>query len=515
MWGSGGAKQTGGPRLPPAPALDMTGRGCAKAGETMDANVVGRLAEAHVLVVGDVMLDRFIEGRVTRVSREAPVPVLKYGASRAYPGGASNVAANVLAYGSAVTLVGLTGTDAAADELATLCDGFPRLRQRLIADASRPTTVKTRYLSGWHQLLCIDAEDTRPAEPAVRDRLVEAGREALGACSALVISDYGRGALDATSIGALITAARTAGKVVVVDPRRADASIFAGATVVTPNVEEMTAFSGIRADSDETAVAACHKVLDQVAIEAVLLTRGEGGMTLVRRGETPLHVRAETHRVFDVTGAGDTVVATLTAALAVGAPMADAVRLANVAAGIVVAKPGTATVRPPELRNALGAGLGDGVVSRDDAAGRVAEWTAKGLKVGFTNGVFDLLHRGHLNSLEQAARRVDRLVVGVNSDASTRRLKGPERPVQDQETRAAVLAALRFVDLVTIFGEDTPEELIQALRPTLLFKGADYAGQQIPGQAFVEANGGSVTLLPLLEGYSTTGTVKKVREGKA
>ncbi len=481
----------------------------------MDANVVGRLAEAHVLVVGDVMLDRFVEGQVTRVSREAPVPVLKFGAARAYPGGASNVAANVLAYGSAVTLVGLTGADAAADELKSLCQSFPRLNERLIADAGRPTTVKTRYLSGWHQLLCIDAEDTRTAEPAVRDRLVAAAEAAMDACGALVISDYGRGALDESSIAALIGAARAAGRKVVVDPRRADASAFAGASVVTPNIEEMTAFSGIRADSDESAVAACRKVLDMAAIDAVLLTRGAAGMTLVGRDAAPLHVRAETHRVFDVTGAGDTVVATLATALAVGAPLADAVRLANVAAGIVVAKPGTATVRPQELTHALGAGFSDGVVSRDDAGLRIGEWQAKGLKVGFTNGVFDLLHRGHLHSLEQAARRVDRLVVGVNSDASTRRLKGPERPVQDEATRAAVLAALRFVDLVTIFGEDTPEELIQAVRPDTLFKGADYTGQQIPGQAFVEAHGGSVTLLPLLEGYSTTSTVKKVREGKA
>ncbi len=481
----------------------------------MDANVVGRLAGAHVLVVGDVMLDRFVEGQMTRVSREAPVPVLKFRASRAYPGGASNVAANVLAYGSAVTLVGLTGADAAADELKSLCHSFPRLSEKLIADSGRPTTVKTRYLSGWHQLLCIDAEDTRPAEPAVRDRLVAAARDALDGSGALVISDYGRGALDRTSIAALIGAARAAGKVVIVDPRRADVSAFAGATLVTPNIEEMAAFSGIRADSDEAAVAACRKVLDAAAIDAVLLTRGSAGMTLVARDAEPLHVSAETHRVFDVTGAGDTVVATLAAALAVGAPLDDAVRLANVAAGIVVAKPGTATVRPQELAHALGAGLGDGVVTRDDAAARVAEWQGQGLKVGFTNGVFDLLHRGHLHSLEQAARRVDRLVVGVNSDASTRRLKGPERPVQGEETRAAVLAALRSVDLVTIFDEDTPEELIQAVKPDMLFKGADYEGRQIPGQAFVEANGGSVTLLPLLEGYSTTSTVKKVREGKA
>ena len=241
----------------------------------------------------------------------------------------------------------------------------------------------------------------------------------------MVISDYARGALDATSIAALIAAARDAGAPVVVDPRRAEASAFAGATVVTPNIEEMTAFSGIRADSDEAAVAACRNVLDKVAIDAVLLTRGEAGMTLVRRdSNAPLHVHAETHDVFDVTGAGDTVVATLAAALAVGVPLDDAVRLANIAAGIVVAKPGTATVRPQELQHALGAGLGDGVVDADEAAGRIAAWKAQGLKVGFTNGVFDLLHRGHLHSLEQAARRVDRLVVGVNSDASTRRAEG-------------------------------------------------------------------------------------------
>ena len=223
-------------------------------------------------------------------------------------------------------------------------------------------------------------------------------------------------------------------------------------------------------------------------------------------------LRAETHRVFDVTGAGDTVVATLAAALAVGAPLADAVRLANVAAGIKVSKPGTATVTPQELRQAFGAAMGDGVVDARMAAAQVATWRRLGLKVGFTNGVFDLLHRGHLHSLEQAKRRVDRLVVGVNSDASVRRLKGPERPVQDEGARAAVLAALRFVDLVIVFGEDTPEELIRAVKPDLLFKGADYAGQEIPGAAFVKANGGSVTLLPLLEGYSTTSTVKKVRK---
>ena len=478
----------------------------------MDANVIDRLAEADVLVVGDAVLDRFVEGRVTRISREAPVPVMKYGATRVHPGGACNVAANILAYGGKVTLVGLTGNDAAAGELGALCADLPRLTWHLIADASRPTTAKTRYLSGWQQLLCIDADDPRPVSPDIRDRLIATARRALAASRALVLSDYGRGALDADSIAALIATAGAAGKPVIADPRRASAAAFAGATVVTPNREEMLAFSGISADDDDAAVAACERLLREVAIDAVLLTRGPDGMTLVERGGTPpLHVRAETHRVFDVTGAGDTVAATLAAALAVGVRLTDAVRLANTAAGIVVAKPGTATVQPRELRHGLGAALGDGVLDEDAASEQVAAWKRQGLRVGFTNGCFDLIHRGHLHSLEQAARRADRLVVGVNSDASARKLKGPGRPVQDQATRAAVLAALRLVDLVVIFDDDTPEALIGALQPEILFKGADYAGQDIPGAAFVRAHGGTVAFLPLLEGYSTTTTVARLR----
>jgi D-beta-D-heptose 7-phosphate kinase/D-beta-D-heptose 1-phosphate adenosyltransferase len=479
----------------------------------MDASLIDRLADADVLVVGDVLLDRFIEGRVSRISREAPVPVLKFGAARALPGGACNVAANILATGGAVTLVGLVGDDGPGAELHALCRSFERMTPSLIIDGQRQTTVKTRYLSGWQQLLCIDAEDSAPASHEVRDALVTAALRAMPDARVVVLSDYGRGALDDTAIRGLIAAAHKEGKPVVIDPRRSDASVFAGASLITPNIEEMIAFTGIRGDSDEAAVAACRKVLDVAAIDAVLLTRGSGGMTLVTRdGAPPLHVPAETHRVFDVTGAGDTVVATIASALAAGAPLSDAVRLANTAAGIVVAKPGTATATPQELRQALGAARGNGVLDRAEAAEYVRLWRSLGLKVGFTNGVFDLLHRGHLHSLEQARQRVDRLVVGVNSDASVRRLKGPDRPVQDETARAAVLAALRMVDLVVVFDEDTPEQLIQALKPDLLFKGADYTGQEIPGGAFVKANGGAVEFLPLLPGHSTTGTVAKVRK---
>lgn len=477
----------------------------------MNASLVDRLPDANVLVVGDVLLDRFVEGRVTRISREAPVPVLKYGATRSHPGAACNVAANILATGGAVTLVGLVGEDPAAEELRQLCAGFERLTPRLVVDPSRQTTVKTRYLSGWQQLLCVDAEHTHHADPAFQDALVDSATAAITTANAVVISDYGRGALSDRSIRALIASARRAGKPVIVDPRRADAAVFSGATVITPNVEEMFAFTGLQVSSDEAAVAACRQVLKAGDIEAVLLTRGSGGMTLVTRNDVVLHVPAETHRVFDVTGAGDTVVATLASALAAGAPLADATRLANVAAGIVVSKPGTATALPQELRQALGAARGEGVLTLAEAAAEVRLWKNLGLRVGFTNGVFDLLHRGHLHSLEHAKRRVDRLIVGVNSDTSVKRLKGPSRPLQDETARASVLAALRYVDLVVIFSEDTPEQLIQALRPDALFKGADYAGKQIPGAAFVKGIGGTVEFLSLLDGYSTTGTVARAR----
>lgn len=456
-----------------------------------------------------MLLDRFVEGRVSRVSPEAPVPVLHYGGSRMHLGGAGNVAANILAYGAAVTLVALSGKDEDADELLGLCAGFHRLTPRFVPDPGRPTTVKTRYLAGWHQLLRVDAESTRPASPSIRAEIVAGARAALGESDIVVLSDYAKGVLDRECIAGIVAAARAAGKPVVIDPKKADAAAFAGASLITPNIEEMAQLSGIRADSDEAAVTACRALLERSEIEGVLLTRGEAGMTLVTRTEAePLHVRAAALRVFDVTGAGDTVIATLATALAVGVPMADAVRLANAAAGIVVAKPGTATVSPQELRQALGAARVAGIAEAADAAETARRWKSERLKVGFTNGCFDLLHQGHLFSLEQAARRCDRLIVGVNGDASVKRLKGPGRPVQDAATRAAVLAALRFVDLVVVFDEDTPEALIGDLLPDVLFKGADYEGRAIAGAAAVEAAGGRVELLPLLPGHSTSATIK-------
>lgn len=481
----------------------------------IDPSLIDRLSKARVLVVGDVLLDRFVEGQVTRISREAPVPVLKFRRTQSHLGGACNVAANIVATGGTVTLAGLVGEDAAAAELRALCSGFDRLTAAFVVDPDRRTAVKTRYLSGWHQLLCIDDDDPRPATAAISARIAAVASAAIAASNVVVLSDYARGALDDLTIATLISAARRAGKPVVVDPRRSTAASFAGATLLTPNIDEMTAFTGIRADTDETAESACRRLMDMANIDAVLLTRGAAGMTLVEKGSTGAsHVRAEAQQVFDVTGAGDTVVATIASAVAAGAPLVDAVHLANTAAGIVVTKPGTATALPQELAAALGSARGDGVGDRREAVERVRLWRSLGLKVGFTNGVFDLLHRGHLHSLTEARRRCDRLIVGLNADASVRRLKGEGRPVQDEEARAAVLAALRTVDLVVIFAEDTPEELIRAIGPDCLFKGADYAGKEIPGAAFVRETGGSVELVPLLEGHSTTGTVARVRGDK-
>jgi len=481
----------------------------------MDATVIERLAQANVLVVGDVLIDRFVEGRVSRVSPEAPVPVLKHATERALLGGAGNVAANILAYGARATLVALVGADAAADDLAALCAAFPRLKTHFVKDRSRPTTVKTRFLAGWHQLLRVDAEEAHAMDKAVAEKLVAKAVAALPRARTVILSDYAKGALDTGTIKAIIAAARRAGVPVIVDPKKADAAAFSGATLLTPNLEEMAQFSGIRALDDASAEAACRAVLERVAVEAILVTRGAGGMTLAERGKPAVHVPAETHRVYDVTGAGDTVIATIAAALAVGEKLPDAVRLANVAAGIVVTKPGTATVLPGELRQALGEVHSASLVDASEAAARVAAWRAQGLKVGFTNGCFDLLHQGHLYSLGQAARRVDRLVVGINTDASTRRLKGPGRPVQDEATRAAVLAGLRFVDLVVAFDEDTPENLIRELTPNVLFKGADYAEHEVVGGDHVKAHGGKVELLPLLKGHSTTNTVKRMKDKPA
>ncbi len=474
------------------------------------------LAGARVLVVGDVMLDRFVYGAVERISPEAPIPVLRIEREAAMLGGAGNVLRNLAALGVATDLVAVVGDDAAGREVRGLALKETGDGCRLLVHQGRPTTIKERYIAAGQQLLRTDREAAQPLAPEAARELVAAARAALAGAGALVLSDYGKGAIEPATLGALIEAAGSAGCPVVVDPKGRDFGIYRGATLVTPNRHELEQASSLPTASDGDVALAAQAIIDTCGIEAVLATRGPQGMTLVGAGGKggPLHLPAAAREVFDVSGAGDTVAAVAAAALAAGLSLEDAARLANVAAGIVVGKLGTAVAKPAEMLHALHASdllaAEAKVVDLEAMLGRARRWRGAGLRVGFTNGCFDLLHPGHISLFEQARAACDRLIVGLNSDASVRRLKGAGRPVQSEAARAAVLASLASVDLVVIFAEDTPLALIEALEPEVLVKGADYARDQVVGAEVVERHGGRVVLAEITPGYSTTRVIEKL-----
>jgi D-beta-D-heptose 7-phosphate kinase/D-beta-D-heptose 1-phosphate adenosyltransferase len=460
----------------------------------------------RVLVLGDVMLDRFIYGDVERVSPEAPIPVVKYRSQKAMAGGAGNVACNIVALGGEAVLVGIVGQDGAAGELKEILDRAGISHDLL--GSPRRTTVKVRFVARGQQLLRSDEEDPVPADE-IAERVARIACRWIGGCDAVVLSDYAKGTLTPGVLKQVIAAARKAGIPVVVDPKHRDLSRYAGATIVTPNRGEVAVSTGIDPSDDDAAVQAGLVAREQSQADAVLVTRGAEGMTLVE-GRVASHFRSTAKQVFDVSGAGDTVVATLSLALAHGVDMDQATRLANMAAGIAVSKAGTATVSRTELTDETLASDREmeGASSLERACRAVELWRSTGLRIGFTNGCFDLLHPGHIHLLQQARAACDRLVVGINSDASVRLLKGPSRPVQDERARASILANLRQVDLVVVFGESTPIELIKALRPDVLVKGADYSKEEVVGGDIVESYGGRVLLADLLKGHSTTATVR-------
>ncbi len=467
------------------------------------------LAGARVLVIGDVMLDRFVKGTVERVSPEGPVPVLRVTRERTALGGAGNVLRNLSALGATGVLLAVAGDDSAGREVERQVAERGAEGSRVLTVTGRVTTVKVRYLAGGQQLLRADWETADALPEATGRALLETARAVLPQVGAVVVSDYGKGTLAAEVLADLIQAARAAGRPVVVDPKGGDYARYRGASLVTPNRTELEAASGLKAVGDQAVEAACRALIERCGLDAVLATRSEEGMTLVECDGAVRHFRSEAREVFDVTGAGDTVAALLGAALAVGIAPSDAARLANAAAGLVVGRLGTAVVRRDELRRALIA-PGVKVVSLDALLEIAAAWRQAGLVLGFTNGCFDLLHPGHLSLLHQARAACDRLVVGLNGDASAERLKGEGRPVQDEVTRAAVLAALPDVDQVVVFGQDTPIELIEALRPEVLVKGADYTLEQVVGADLVEGYGGRVVLAELLPGHSTSATIERI-----
>jgi D-beta-D-heptose 7-phosphate kinase/D-beta-D-heptose 1-phosphate adenosyltransferase len=475
-----------------------------------------------VLCVGDLMLDEFVYGEVSRISPEAPAPVIAVQRSETNIGGAGNVARNISSLGGRCIFVGLIGEDEAGGQLKAQLSQQSRIESVLVCDPSRPTTRKVRFVSEHFSthMLRADWELAQPASADIEQKLIDAVVPLLPRADIVLLSDYAKGVLTARVIRNVIDAARKLGKRVIVDPKNANFAIYRGATLLTPNRKEFAEATRSRADSDKSIADAAQDTMHLADCEAMLVTQSEHGMTLVtRKGET-IHVPALPVKVRDVSGAGDTVAAALALALAAGADWEAALRTANAAAAVAVGKKGTATVTPAELRRKIlpTASLAAEekiVASGGDLEIHLLQWRRQDLRIGFTNGCFDILHPGHVKVLTAARGACDRLIVGLNSDASVQRLKGEGRPVQDERARAEVLAALEAVDLVVIFEEDTPIKLIAQVRPSVLVKGGDYTREQVIGHEIVEANGGEVLLVDTLAGFSTTSLVKRAREGKA
>jgi D-beta-D-heptose 7-phosphate kinase / D-beta-D-heptose 1-phosphate adenosyltransferase len=463
---------------------------------------------SSLLVVGDVMLDVYVTGKVERISPEAPAPVLRHGGGHEVAGGAANVAANLARFEANARLIGVVGEDAEAGRLAQLLASLGIAFDPII-DPARPTTVKTRVMSGAHQMLRVDRESDEAIAAALEEAMLARLEAALPHVKGLILSDYAKGALTDRVLRGAMAAARARNVPVFVDPKRRDFSAYAGATIITPNSGELAAAAGLTCNSDDEIEAAA-RMLNARTGAAILVTRSEKGMSFIAEDAAPLHMPTKARQVFDVSGAGDTVIATLAWCLVGGLPIEQTMRLANLAAGVVVAKPGAATVSWEELRT-----IADehetssrpqkgALTSREGAIAIREHWRSEGLEVGFTNGCFDLIHPGHIATLRFAADHCDRLIVGLNSDASTRRLKGPLRPVQDEKSRAEVLGAIHCVDLVVLFEEDDPRNLIAALKPDALIKGADYADSEIIGADLIKATGGRVLRAPIIEGQSTS-----------
>ena len=469
---------------------------------------------AVVACIGDVMLDRFVYGRVDRISPESPVPVLQIQRNFTVLGGAGNVARNILSIGGRCHFLTVSGDDAGANELEELLVQEKQLNSTVLRDASRTTTCKTRFIAGGQQMLRVDDEVIHRLSPQLQSQLLHEFSKTIKESNIVILSDYAKGIFDDEFCQMLIQIAHKAGVQVIVDPKGKNYNRYRGVTLLTPNVKELSNVAMHPLTTQIDIVNAARDLCKTLDITAVLVTQGANGMTLVTK-TTEKHIETVAKEVFDVSGAGDTVVATLAVSLAGGMSMEDAAHLANTAAGIVVGKVGTATVSMDELQATyhhgdLLHGKMPKISTREQIVDYIKTWRRQGLTVGFTNGCFDLLHLGHLHILKQAAAACDKLVVAVNTDQSVKRLKGDSRPVHDQETRSYVLEALSFVDAVVLFDEETPLELIELFQPDVLIKGADYTIDRVVGASLVQARGGEVLLVDLMEGHSTTGTLRRI-----
>jgi len=463
-----------------------------------------------VLVVGDVMLDRYWHGPTGRISPEAPVPVVKVEQIEERPGGAANVALNAVALGAGSTLLGMSGEDEAGVALENKLAAVG-VDCQFSKYADFPTITKLRVLSRHQQLIRLDFEEN--FHEVDSQDLCAKFAEQIKQHQVVILSDYNKGALN--QVGELIRLAREAGVPVLVDPKGSAFDKYRGATLLTPNFSEFEAVVG-KCKGEDDIIAKGEALIEQLDLQALLVTRSEHGMTLIRKGQPELHLAALAQEVYDVTGAGDTVISTLASALAAGASLDDACALANAAAGIVVGKLGTSTVSTIELANAVYGSqeTGFGVLSEQQLKLALEAAKRRGEKVVMTNGCFDILHAGHVSYLNHARTLGDRLIVAVNSDDSVKRLKGEGRPVNSVDRRMAVLAGLGAVDWVVDFSEDTPQRLIANLLPDLLVKGGDYKPEEIAGGEEVIANGGEVRVLNFEDGCSTSEIIKSIRQNQ-
>lgn len=474
--------------------------------------MVTGLRSVRALVIGDVIVDRYILGSADRISPEAPVPVLRQISRKATPGGAANVASNIVALGGQATVIGIVGNDEASSELEDLLAQHG-VSSRLTKVYDRPTISKTRLVANNHQMIRLDDEYTATVDRDVEDSLFGVVSREIAQADIVILSDYAKGTLSDELCLRIIQLASQLGLATLVDPKRKDWSAFAGATIITPNRSELMMFTGMPCDTDEEAEAAA--AVAHVETKAgILLTRSERGMSFFTGGEKPTHIPTAAREVFDVSGAGDTVVAAFALGLGSSLPIEQVMRIANLAAAIAVGKVGTAIVTEKELADAIAEEMHReekevaSHISHSQALKLRESWRERGLSVGIANGCFDIIHPGHVTLIRNAAAQCDRLIVALNSDASVRRLKGPERPVQKEDARAHVMSMIKGVDAVVLFDEDTPETLICSLSPDVLFKGADYQVHQIAGASHVLLKGGRVELIDLIPGHSTTSIVQ-------
>ncbi len=477
-----------------------------------DADLIGLFSSTRILCVGDVMLDQFVRGTVSRISPEAPIPILHIKEQYTTLGGAGNVVRNLEALGSYTTFISVVGKDRNGSHIRDLLKIIPRVDSYLIVDDHRTTTTKTRFIAGNQQILRTDLEQQTPVAPAIENELLDLFKHHIDTHDLVILSDYAKGVFSSQLLQSLIQEAK--GKPVLVDPKGQEYSRYKGATLLTPNRHELSLASSSPLKTDEDLVSVSKDTIKACGLEAIIVTRGSEGMTLVDVSGTVEHLKTKALEVFDVSGAGDTVMAALAASLATGASLSQSMHLANIAGGLVVAKIGTSVVSQQELLAALHASEEPThekkIVSRETASDSIQKWKRLGNRIVFTNGCFDLLHAGHISLLSQAKKAGDRLIVGLNTDRSVQRLKGPTRPIQQERDRAFVLSSLQYVDLVVLFDEETPLKLIQTLSPDVLVKGSDYTIDQVVGASFVQSYGGQVLLIDLVAGKSTTHLVSKM-----